>query len=586
MITEFGEKIVRDRYLLEGETLYDFYMRCASGYTTAFIEEKYGGEFGKIIYNYMVSGWFMPSTPVLFSAKCKQRGLPISCYLNKVDDSMQSIRKGWDDTSIISAQGGGVGTDWSSVRAVGQSVTTKGTSSGVIPFIKVSDSINLAISQGSLRRGSTAAFLSISHPEIEEFIDIRKPTGDYNRRCLNIHHGVILSDEFMNAASKGSQWKLVDPCSKKVVKEVSARELYQKIIETRLSTGEPYIVYIDNINSCLPKHHEALGLKVTQSNLCSEITLPTGLDYNKKNRTAVCCLGSVNLDFYDEWDSEPHFIYNCMLFLDAVLTSFHDTPGALPSAAYSAKQERSVGLGVMGFHNLLQRYKMPFESPEAKGINIRVFKKLRYLLDEVNCRLGEELGNCPDATEAIRLTKGVNRERYFKRFSYTQAIAPTATISTINGQCSPSIDPVIANIYIHKTLSGSFVVKNKYICACLQDYGRNNSATWNSIIENNGSVQHLDFLSDNEKKVFRTAFEIDQMCVIDLAADRGVFIDQSQSVNLFFQPGVSKKHILNVHLQAWIRKVKTLYYVRTLSPKRTDYVNTDILNNEECASCA
>jgi ribonucleoside-diphosphate reductase alpha chain len=507
----------------------------------------------------------MPATPVLSNGGAG-RGLPISCFLNAVSDSLDGIVGVWNENVWLAANGGGIGTYWGGVRSIGEQVKGAGKTSGIIPFIRVMDSLTLAISQGSLRRGSAAVYLDIHHPEIEEFLEIRKPSGDFNRKSLNLHHGISITDEFMHAVRDGEMFGLRSPKTGEVVKEVSARMLWQKVLELRLQTGEPYLIFSDTVNKAMPAHQRDLGLKVRQSNLCSEIMLHTGKDHLGVDRTAVCCLSSVNAETFLEWRDEPRFVEDVMRFLDNVLQDFIDrAPDAAAAARYAAMRERSVGLGLMGFHSFLQKQNVPFESALAKSWNMRLFKHLRREADKASVKLAEEKGACPDAEE-----RGV-----MERFSHKLAIAPTASISIICGGTSAGIEPIPANIYTHKTLSGSFAVKNPYLERLLAEKGQNTDATWNSILENEGSVQHLECLTQDEKDVYKTAFELDQRWVVELAADRTPEICQSQSVNLFIPGDVDKWDLHMLHWQAWERGVKSLYYLRSKSVQRAAFAGAD-----------
>jgi len=452
----------------------------------------------------------------------------------------------------------------------------------------VMDSLTLAISQGSLRRGSAAVYLDVHHPEIEEFLEIRKPSGDFNRKSLNLHHGISITDDFMEAVRDGALFALRSPKTGEVVREVDARSLWQKILEIRLQTGEPYLIFADTVNRAMPQHQRELGLKVRQSNLCSEIMLHTGKDHLGRDRTAVCCLSSVNAETFLEWRDEPLFIEDVMRFLDNVLQDFIDNaPDAATAAVYAAERERSVGLGLMGFHSFLQAQNVPFESALAKSWNMRLFKHLRREADKASVKLAEERGACPDAAE-----RGV-----MERFSHKLAIAPTASISIICGGTSAGIEPIPANIYSHKTLSGTFAVKNPYLERLLDSKGLNTDAIWGSILENEGSVQHLDALTADEKDVFKTAFELDQRWVVELAADRTPQVCQSQSVNLFIPGDVEKWDLHMLHWTAWERGVKSLYYLRSKSVQRAafagaadaaerpDMVSAAPTDYEECLAC-
>ncbi len=554
LLTEFGKETLTDRYLLPGESFQDLFARVADCYAD-------DAEHAQRLYDYISKLWFMPATPVLSNGGTN-RGLPISCYLNSVDDSLEGIVGTWNENVWLASRGGGIGTYWGNVRGIGEPVGLNGKTSGIIPFVRVMDSLTLAISQGSLRRGSAACYLDISHPEIEEFLEIRKPSGDFNRKALNLHHGVLVSDAFMEAVRDGTEWELKSPKDGSVRGKVDARSLFQKLVETRLATGEPYIVFSDTVNRMMPKHQRELGLKVSTSNLCSEITLPTGRDHLGNDRTAVCCLSSLNLEKWDEWNTDKRFIEDVMRFLDNVLQDYIDrAPDEMARAKYSASRERSVGMGVMGFHSFLQSKGIGFESPMAKVWNLKMFQHISAKANEASMVLAEERGACPDAEEM-----GV-----MERFSCKMAIAPTASISIICGGTSACIEPIPANIYTHKTLSGSFVVKNPYLEKLLKAKSKDSTAVWNSILEKGGSVQHLDFLTPEEKAVFKTSFEIDQRWLLEFAADRAPYIDQAQSLNLFIPADVDKWDLMMLHFQAWEKGIKSLYYLRSKSVQRAGF---------------
>ncbi|AKH43064.1 Ribonucleoside-diphosphate reductase NrdZ [Croceibacterium atlanticum] len=553
-LTEFGKETLTDRYLLPGETYQDLFARVADCYAD-------DADHAQRLYDYISNLWFMPATPVLSNGGTN-RGLPISCYLNSVEDSLDGIVGTWNENVWLASRGGGIGTYWGNVRGIGEPVGLNGKTSGIIPFVRVMDSLTLAISQGSLRRGSAACYLDVSHPEIEEFLEIRKPSGDFNRKALNLHHGVLLTDEFMEAVRNGDEFELKSPKDGSVRGKVLARNLFQKLVETRLATGEPYIVFSDTVNRMMPKHHRDLGLKVSTSNLCSEITLPTGIDHLGNDRTAVCCLSSLNLEKWDEWNGDKVFIEDVMRFLDNVLQDYIDrAPDEMARAKYSASRERSVGMGVMGFHSFLQSKGIGFESPMAKVWNLKMFKHINQKANEASMMLAQERGPCPDAAD-----QGV-----MERFSCKMAIAPTASISIICGGTSACIEPIPANIYTHKTLSGSFVVKNPYLEKLLQKKSKDSTNVWNSILEKGGSVQHLDFLTAEEKATFKTSFEIDQRWLLEFAADRSPFIDQAQSLNLFIPADVDKWDLMMLHFQAWEKGIKSLYYLRSKSVQRAGF---------------
>ncbi|MFZ9121154.1 MAG: ribonucleoside-diphosphate reductase subunit alpha, partial [Methylophilaceae bacterium] len=547
------------------------------------------------IYNYISNLWFMPATPVLSNGGT-ERGLPISCFLNEASDSLKGITDLWEENVWLAARGGGIGSYWGNLRSIGEKIGKVGKTSGIIPFIKVMDSLTLAISQGSLRRGSAACYLQIDHPEIEEFIEMRRPTGgDVNRRSLNLHHGVLVSDAFMRAVETDDQWALRSPYDGSVQSTISARNLWIRLLTARVETGEPYIIYIDTVNRQIPQHHKLAGLTVKTSNLCSEITLPTGIDNHGNDRTAVCCLSSLNLDTYDEWKDNTQFVEDVMRFLDNVMTDFiNRAPDEFADAKYSAMRERSVGLGVMGLHSYFQQKNIPFGSVMSKVWNKKIFKNIQEKVDAASITLAEERGSCPDAEDY-----GIK-----ERFSNKTAIAPTASISIICGGSSPGIEPIAANSFTHKTLSGSFNVRNKYLKKVLQKYNKDTDEIWSSITTNQGSVSHLDFLTPEEKDTFKTAFEIDQRWIIELGADRTPHISQAQSINVFIPADIHKKDLHDIHFQAWKKGLKSLYYCRSKSIQRAENVtagsSTDVTKNvyskgnesnnkdnnyEECLSC-
>ncbi|MBP0446060.1 ribonucleoside-diphosphate reductase subunit alpha [Roseomonas sp. SSH11] len=560
LLTAFGKDTLSDRYLLPGESYQDLFARVASAYGD-------DAAHAQRIYDYISKLWFMPATPVLSNGGTK-RGLPISCFLNEADDSLDAIVGLWNENVALASKGGGIGSYWGNLRSIGEKVGMNGKTSGVVPFIRVMDSLTLAISQGSLRRGSAAVYLPISHPEVEEFIEIRRPTGgDPNRKALNLHHGILISDAFMRAVEADEEWAFTSPKDGALIRKVSARHLWIRILTARIETGEPYIIYSDHVNRQLPEHHKLAGLEVKTSNLCSEITLPTGRDHHGRDRTAVCCLSSLNLETWFEWKDEPRFIPDVMRFLDNVLQSFIDTaPDTMAKAKYSAMRERSVGLGVMGFHSFLQAQNVPFESVIAKVWNMKMFRHIRAQADTASRELAAERGPCPDAAEY-----GI-----MERFSNKMAIAPTASISIICGGASPGIEPIAANVYNHKTLSGSYIVRNPYLQKVLASHGRDDDETWTSITVTKGSVQHLDFLTQQEKDVFKTAFELDQRWVIEHAADRTPYICQSQSLNVFLPANIHKRDLHQIHFQAWKKGVKSLYYCRSLSIQRADTISEKV----------
>ena len=587
-LTDFGRATLSDRYLGQNESYQDLFARVAS-------TDADNNLHAQRIYNYISNLWFMPATPVLSNGGT-ERGLPISCFLNEAGDSLEGILGLWSENVWLAARGGGIGSYWGNLRSIGEKIGKVGKTSGIIPFIKVMDSLTLAISQGSLRRGSAACYLPIDHPEIEEFIEMRRPTGgDTNRRSLNLHHGVLVSDAFMRAVETDGQWALRSPKDRSIQSTLSARNLWIRLLTARVETGEPYIIYIDTVNRQIPQHHKLAGLTVKTSNLCSEITLPTGKDRDGNERTAVCCLSSVNIEKYDEWKDDENFVEDVMRFLDNVLEDFiNKAPESFANAKYAAARERSVGLGVMGLHSYFQQKGIPFGSVMSKVWNKKIFKNIQEKVDQASKDLAEERGACPDAEEF-----GIK-----ERFSNKTAIAPTASISIICGGASPGIEPIAANSYTHKTLSGSYNVRNKYLAKLLDKYKKNTDEVWSSITTNQGSVSHLDFLTNEEKETFKTAFEIDQRWVVELGADRTPHISQAQSVNVFIPADVHKKELHTLHFQAWKKGLKSLYYCRSKSIQRAENINagssTDVTKNvysnkegssnednkyEECLSC-
>jgi len=557
LLTEFGRATLDDRYLMPGEGYQDLFARVASYYGD-------NAAHSQRLYDYISRMWLMPATPVLSNGGTK-RGLPISCFLNEASDSLDGIVGLWNENVWLASKGGGIGSYWGNLRSIGEKVGMNGKTSGVIPFIRVMDSLTLAISQGSLRRGSAAVYLPVSHPEIEEFVEIRRPTGgDPNRKALNLHHGILVPDDFMRAVEADQPWALRSPKDQAIVRQISARALWIRILTARVETGEPYLVFSDHVNNARPEQQKLAGLEVKTSNLCSEITLPTGIDHHGKQRTAVCCLSSLNLETWDEWKDHPLFIEDAMRFLDNVLQDFIDrAPEGMERAKYAAYRERSVGLGVMGFHSFLQALNVPFESVIAKVWNKRIFKHIRAGADAASKVLADERGACPDAAEY-----GIH-----ERFSNKIAIAPTASISIIAGNASPGIEPIAANVFLQKTLSGSFSVRNRHLQKLLALRGMDNEDVWSAITLNKGSVQNLDFLTDQEKAVYKTAFELDQRWIVEHAADRTPYICQSQSVNIFLPANVHKRDLHQIHMMAWKRGVKSLYYCRSLSIQRADTVS-------------
>ena len=544
-------------------------------------------EHAQRLYDYSSKHWLSYSTPILAYGRTG-KGMPISCFLNYIEDTAEGLVANLSETNWLSMMGGGVGIGFG-IRSSDEKST------GVIPHLKTYDASSLAYRQGKTRRGSYAAYLDISHPDITEFLEMRKPTGDQNRRCLNLHHGVNISDRFMELIERCMQdsdaddgWNLIDPHSGEIRDTVSAKALWQKILELRMETGEPYIHFIDTSNRLMPEFQKKLGLKIHQSNLCSEIILPTN-----EERTAVCCLSSVNLEYYDAWSKNELFLRDMAEMLDNVLQFFIDkAPDTVSRAKFSAMRERSIGIGALGFHAYLQKKMLPFDCAMAKVTNNRIFSLMRRKLDEANLELGEERGEAPDA------------ECTGRRFSHVMAIAPNASSSIIMGNTSPSVEPYRANAYRQDTLSGAFLNKNRYLDQLIkfkiesgetkQDYDE----IWSSIIANDGSAQHLRFLTEDERDVFKTSMEIDQRWVIEHAADRQNFIDQSQSINLFFRPDTNIVYLHAVHFLAWKKGMKTLYYCRSEKLGKADRVSRRIerevikeidmsamINDEECIAC-
>jgi len=564
LLTSFGKAVLEDRYLLNGEKFQDLFARVALYYAD-------DNGHAQRLYDYMSKLWFMPATPILSNGGTN-RGLPISCFLNEVGDSLEGIVDIWNENVWLASKGGGIGTYWGGVRSIGEKVRGNGKTSGIIPFIGVQDRLTLAISQGSLRRGSSAVYLPVWHPEIEEFIELRRPTGgDPNRKSLNLHHGVVIPDSFMEAVRDDAVWELRSPKDYHVTSIIRARDLWIRILIARVEIGEPYLLFIDHVNKAIPESYKKLGLKVKTSNLCSEITLTTGKDHLEKERTAVCCLSSVNLETHDEWKDDKNFILDIMRFLDNVLQDFIDNSSeSQKRAKYSAERERSIGLGVMGFHSFLQSKMIPFESALAKSWNIKIFSSLKKEADQASILLAEEKGPCPDAEEA-----GI-----MERFSHKIAIAPTASISIIAANCSPGIEPYSSNTYTQKTLTGSFNVRNKYLKKLLTTKGFDTPEIWSSIMNHEGSVQHLEFLNQNEKDTYKTAMEIDQRWLIDFAADRSNYICQGQSLNIYIPADIHKRELHKLHFSAWEKGVKSMYYCRSKSLQRADKVSIKAEENQ------
>ena len=603
-LNTFSVETLKDRYLWQDETHAQEAFARASVYGATY-QEYTDYDLAQRLYDYSSKGWFGFSTPILSNGGTS-RGLPISCFLNYVPDSRSGLSAHYDENIWLASGGGGLGGYWGDVRSNGVSTANGSQSTGSIPFMHVVDSQMLAFNQGVTRRGSYAAYMDISHPEIEEFIAMRKTTGgDLNRKCLNLHNGVNISDAFLKRVKNDDNWRLIDPKSKQAIKTVSARDLWWQLLHTRAETGEPYIVNMDRCNDALPESQQELGLKVRQSNLCSEITLPTGED-----RTAVCCLSSVNLEYFDEWKDHPMFIADLVTMLDNIIEHFIDnaiqTVGiseqcdslqefmyhvaddkkGFAKAAYSAYRERAIGLGAMGFHSYLQRNSIPFESMYASSFNNRAFKHIKEQASEASKFLGEIRGIAPDMDGS-----GM-------RNSHLLAIAPNASSSIICGGTSPSIEPTRANVFTHKTLTGSYKVQNKYLTELLESKGINNEKTWKAIAAAEGSVAELDGLTEDEKDVFKTAPELNQIWIIEHAYQRQKYVCQAQSVNLFFNPPpatapqeVHDEYLEYVNSVHWTgaNKLKSMYYLRSTAARNTENVNIKIprinLEEGECLSC-
>ena len=558
LFDELGTTRLRESYMMDQEI--------SPQERFAYVSKTFSSnpEHAQRLYDYSSKHWLSYSTPILSYGRSK-RGLPISCYLNFINDTAEGLVDNLSETNWLSMMGGGVGIGFG-IRSADDKST------GVMPHLKMYDASSLAYRQGRTRRGSYAAYLDISHPDILLFLEMRKPTGDQNQRCLNLHHGINITDDFMNIIEKSmiesdynDSWELKDPHTKEVRETVSARELWQRILEMRMQTGEPYIHYIDESNRKLPQWLKNKELKINQSNLCSEVILPTN-----KDRTAVCCLSSLNLEYYDEWSKEPMFLKDVLEMLDNVLQKFiDDAPDSISRARFSAIQERSVGVGALGFHAYLQKKGLPWESALSKSTNIRMFKHIRTGLDEANRQLGSERGEAPDAVGT-----GL-------RCSHVMAIAPNASSSILMGNTSPSIEPWRANAYRQDTLSGSYLNKNKYLDMlikkkCQEDSSVDYDKVWSTIIANDGSVQTVKCLDDYEKEIYKTAMEIDQRWVIEHAADRQEFIDQAQSLNVFFRPDANISYLHAVHFLAWKKQLKTMYYCRSEKISKADKVSKRI----------
>ena len=580
-LTPFSLATLQDRYLQPGETPQHMFARVACSY-------GFDDQHAQRLYNAMSNLWFMPSTPILSNGGLSQ-GNPISCFLNAVPDTMPGIADTWRENVGLASKGGGIGTYWGDVREIGAPVGNVGSTSGIMPFLKVQDSMTMAVNQGSLRRGSAAAYLDIDHPEIEAFIDSRRPTGDPRTRCLDLHHGVVITDAFMNAVEDDKDWELKARVTGETVELVKARDLWKKLLLTRMETGEPYLLFIDTVQAATPTHHDLLGLYPRQSNLCSEITLPTN-----EHRTAVCCLASLNAETYDDWTGSS-LVEDVLLMLDNVLQDFiNKTKGdpAFSKARHSAMQERSVGLGLMGFHSYLQSKRIPFGSALASSANHKIFAEIESRSDNANWKAADVLGPCPDSLQ-VQTNRKV-------RWSYTRAVAPTASISIICGQTSPGVEPMVANAFTHKTLSGSFSVRNRHLDAILRDLygsGEGYEQSWSSIVANEGSVQQLPHLTAEDKEVFKTAFEISPAWQLQHMVDRAPYVDQAVSNNLFLRPDINVRELRDIHFNAWKRGVKSLYYCRSKASSRAASVSGHVAGEmpvpeqynsrqyEECLPC-
>ena len=594
LLTEFSKITLKERYLIEGETTsQEIFLRVSKAFSDS-------PEHAQRLYEYSSKLWLSFATPILYSAPDRVTwsddwkdnfnqihfhnrisGLPISCFLSHVGDSRNGLNRHYEENTWLSSTGGGIGSSWSSVRSNGSSVGLRSKSTGIIPFIGVMDRHILAFSQGTTRRGAYAAYLSVEHPEIKEFIGIRKPGGgDANRKALNIHNGVVISDAFMKKVHNGGRWHLKDPNSGEIKSTINARSLWELILETRLITGEPYILFEDTANSKLPQHLKDAGLRVTTSNLCSEIMLPTD-----DKRTAVCCLSSVNVLHYDEWKDNTQFIEDVVRFLDNVIEYFIAyAPISLSKAVYSASQERSVGLGQLGFHSYLQSKRLPFESAITIGRAINIQKHIQSSAIKASELLAVERGCC----------ESMIGKSYQRRNSHLCAIAPNATSSIVLG-CSPSIEPWVSNCFTHKTLAGNFTVRNQHLKERLQELGLDTQKTWRHIANNRGSVQNLIGLPDLDKEVFKTAVEIDQRWIVDINSKRQEYVCQGISTNLFFQGNVHVKDLHDIHYRAWKSGLKSLYYIRSSSVRRAENVTSmikrkEINNNlqaesEACIAC-
>lgn len=601
LLPEFTKATIKERYMVSGEVSpQDTFARASM----AFADDE---EHAQRLYDYCSKLWFMYSTPILSNGGTT-RGLPISCNVNYIHDSRQGLIDNWAEDVWLTSNGAGIGTYIGGLRSSGTKTSHNSSSTGSIPFLKVIDSVILSIMQGETRRGSVALYQDISHPEIEEFLHIRKPTGgDMNRRCLNIHHAVNITDKFMEIIERcmydkdaDDSWELIDPHTQKVVDVVSAKELWETILTTRVATGEPFLHFIDTSNRALPKALKDKGLRIYSSQLCSEIFLPTTPD-----RTAVCCLSSVNLEYFDQW-KDTQMVRDIIRMLDNVITKYVEVaPKTLWRAISSAYNERSLGLGAMGFHAYLQSKNIPFESPVAKSINKLMFSKIREQAEIESAVLGIERGSAPDLiggeaennwleqwVNGKGLPKELKNKPIRKRNSHLMAVAPNASSSILCGNTSPSIEPFAANAVAQVTLSGTNILKNKYLDNLLKEKEVDDikrQKIWQSIVDHEGSVQHLKILTDDEKAIFKTAQEIDQRWIIEHAGDRQSYIDQGQSVNLFMPSNVNVGFLHHVHFMAWKKGLKSLYYMRTDAERQVEKINTKVerfkYDTDECIAC-
>ncbi len=554
LLADYAVGMLKDFYLNENESSpQEAYARASTAWSI--YKEELDEDLAERLYSYVSNKWFMFASPVLSNApngSKKGKGLPISCFLTYVPDTLEGLISHSSELRWLSVFGGGVGGHWSDVRTVSD------IAPGPMPFIHTVDADMIAYRQGKTRKGSYAAYMDVSHPDIIEFLNMRIPTGDVQRKALNLHNAINITDEFMDAVVNNTDFDLRDPKDQAVKESINARKLWERILETRFRTGEPYLNFIDTANKYLPEPLKDLGLKINGSNLCNEIHLPTSED-----RTAVCCLSSLNLEYYDEW-KETTIVRDLVRMLDNVLEYFiENAPDTIERAKFSAYRERSIGLGAMGFHSLLQRHGVAWESEAAREINSVVFSRIKSEAVAETELLAEERGSYPDG------------EMSGRRNSHLLAIAPNASSGVILST-SPSIEPLKANAYTHRTRAGSFLVKNKYLTRLLESKGQSNESNWTSIITNKGSVQHLPFLTEGEKSIYKTAQELDQNWVVQHAGDRQPFICQGQSVNIFFPAGADKSYVNKVHLKAWKDGLKGLYYLRTEAKSRAENVSEKV----------